>query len=78
MLTINPDPPHKPCDYFDVIGETSTPLQFTYSQIIGTLQNLDIYFADLFAIYQGIESVERYAQDDRITSSPQLVIFSDS
>jgi hypothetical protein len=61
-----------------MIGETSTPLQFTYNQIIRTLQNLDVYFAELFAIYRGIKSVERYAQGHRIMSSTRLVIFSDS
>lgn len=32
----------------------------------------------LFAIYQGIKSIERYAQDHWITSSTRFVVFSDS
>lgn len=62
MLNINPDSPH-PATTLTDRGDGHTP-QFTYNQIIGfgALQNLDVYFSELFAIYQGTKSVKRYAQ----------------
>jgi hypothetical protein len=50
----------------DLVGFTMVTAHFAYNQTIGTSLDLNVYFAELFAIYQAIESIERYVQDQRI------------
>jgi len=40
MLTINPDSPHKPCDYFDVIGRRAHPFNLRTTRSLGHYRTL--------------------------------------
>jgi len=76
MLTINRDSPHKLYDYFDMIGETSTPLNLRTTRSLGQYRTLTSTLLNSSPFIK----VSRVSDMHRIigTSSTRVVIFSDS
>ena len=61
-----------------LVGVAVATCAFAYNQTIGSQQDLNVYFAELFAIYQAVKSIERYARDQDMRASEPFVICSDS
>jgi ribonuclease HI len=62
----------------DLTGIAVVTPRFRFNQTIGTTQDLNTHFAELFAIFQAVKNVEQYTQAYRVPVSTNFVVFSDS